>query len=176
MHTRVQFIEQLRKETLTNEITEKLTQLEQSVFSKYNSFEKEIDAIMTHKKDLEETPWKTEEEWVAFDKKFDNITDQFNQLYTIISQNDSPEYPNRIIKEWNEVQNEMDDFLLNISEELNKPLSYSTMPRYSKKYVPDIHTYRELAKKVIVTKGKPVNFTMEDLDKEEENDEDFKCQ
>ena len=38
LHTRVQFIEQLRKETLTNEITEKLIQLEQSVFFKIQLF------------------------------------------------------------------------------------------------------------------------------------------
>ena len=136
------------------------------VFSKYNSFEKEIDAIMTHKKDLEETPWQSEEEWDEFERKFKNIEEHFNQLYTIFPQKDSSECPNRIIKVWKEVQDEMDKFLLNISEELDKPIPYSTQ----------IVSDQDMAKNVVVRKRKPINFTMEDLekDKEEENDKDFK--
>ena len=168
--TRVQYIEKLKKETVTERTTEKFTQLEQLVFSKYNSFEKEIDLIMTHKKDLEDTPWQSEEEWDEFERKFKNIEEQFNQLYTIISQKDTPECPNRIMKEWKEVQDEMDKFLLNISEELDKPLPYST------KIVSDLHLDQDMAKNVVVRKRNPINFTMEDLekDKEEENDEDYK--
>ena len=166
LDTRVQYIEKLKSETVTHTTIEKFTQLELLVFSKYNSFEKEIDAIMTHKKDLEETPWQSEEEWDEFERKFKNIEEHFNQLYTIFPQKDSSECPNRIIKEWKEVQDEMDKFLLNISEELDKPIPYSTQ----------IVSDQDMAKNVVVRKRKPINFTMEDLekDKEEENDKDFK--
>ena len=177
LHTRIHFIEKLGKETLTNRTTEVLTQLKQLVFSKYNSFEKDIDAIMTHKKDLEEIPWKTEEEWDAFQIFFDNITKQFHQLCTVLAPKDAPECPNRIMKEWKEVQDEMDMFLLNISEELNEPLSYSTNC-YSDKHLGYLKCYcQDLEKQVIVRKRKPIDFTMEDLeqDKEEGSDEDFIC-
>ena len=97
---------------------------EKIITDKYKLFEKEIDAIMIDVKDFQKETFETIEEMY---KRETIINRKFHQLYKAIYRKDEPESPDRILKEWKEVQNEVDKELISVS------LKYNELPSYSPK-------------------------------------------
>ena len=136
--TRQKQIKKLKLNALSAEEKQKLINFEKLIIHKYNSFEKEIDAIMIHVNDFKKENFETREEMFKKEKIIDR---KFHQLYKAIYRKDEPESPDRILKEWKEVQNEVDIELIALSLKLNVPVPYSPKCWSNCKRPCDLHIY-----------------------------------
>ena len=120
-NTRMKHIQKLKLNINSENIKEKLVELEQTIIDKYNSFEKEVDNIKEDVNEYEKEVFETEE---ILWEKLKIIERKFHQLYKTITTKDEPETPDRIMNEWKKVQDKVDEELVSISLEFNQPLSY----------------------------------------------------
>ena len=120
--TRLKHIKRLQLNMLSAGDRQKLVNFEKVITSKYKHFEKVINDIMKDVKAFKKETFETIEEMY---KKEDIINRKFHQLYKTIYRKDEPESPDRILKEWKEVQREVDRELFALSLKYNESLPYS---------------------------------------------------
>ena len=135
--TRLKLIKRLKSKSLSKGDKQKLINFEKIITDKYKLFEKEIDAIMIDVKDFQKETFETIEE--MYNREM-IINRKFHQLYKAIYRKDEPESPDRILKEWKQVQNEVDKELIRIS------LKYNELPSYSPKCYSHSHIVDSLLK------------------------------
>ena len=136
--TRLKQILKLKLKPLSEGEKQKLINLEKVIANKYKSFEEEIDVIMIDVKGFMKETFESMEDMY---KKTKIIDRKFHQLYKAIYSKDEPESPDRILKEWKEVQNEVDIELIALSLKLNVPVPYSPKCWSNCKRPCDLHIY-----------------------------------
>ena len=136
--TRQKQILKLKLNPLSEGEKQKLINLEKVIANKYKSFEEEIDVIMIDVKGFMKETFESMEDMY---KKTKIIDRKFHELYKAIYSKDEPESPDRILKEWKEVQNEVDIVLIALSLKLNVPVPYSPKCWSNCKRPCDLHIY-----------------------------------
>ena len=106
----------------------------------FTCFEEEIDVIMIDVKGFMKETFESMEDMYKKEKIIDR---KFHQLYKAIYSKDEPESPDRILKEWKEVQNEVDIELIALSLKLNVPVPYSPKCWSNCKRPCDLHIYHD---------------------------------